>query len=108
MATEKKSAGRKDEKPKVPRVRKSVKKVTFTYDNPGAKSVSLTGTFCHWKLDAYPLEKDENGVWKISVSLPAGRHEYRFIVDGEWTNDPRCSEVVSNEFGSENCVFSVD
>ncbi len=108
MAAETKSAGGKGEKPKVPRARKPVKKVTFTYDNPEAQSVSLTGSFCHWKPDAHPLSKDANGVWKISVSLPSGRHEYRFVVDGEWTNDPRCSEVVSNEFGSENCIFSVD
>ena len=103
-----KTAKRQVQKSASGRARKATKKVTFTYDNPQAGSVALTGSFCSWKTDAYPLTRDVNGVWKVALSLPAGRHEYRFIVDGEWKNDPRCSEVVTNQFGSENCIFTVE
>jgi hypothetical protein len=28
-------------------------------------------------------------------------------VDGEWRDDPNCTERVPNPFGSENCVLHV-
>ena len=108
MASESESTPRRGQKSASGRARKAATKVTFTYDNPSAESVALTGSFCDWKRDAYPLSRDAKGIWKVALSLPSGRYEYRFIVDGEWKNDPRCSEVVSNEFGSENCIFTVD
>jgi len=36
-----------------------------------------------------------------------GRYEYRFVVDGQWRDDPACTERVPNGFGSENCVLRV-
>jgi len=40
--------------------------------------------------------------------LTPGRYEYRFLVDGQWRNDPECAECVANPFGSENCVIHVN
>ena len=37
--------------------------------------------------------------------LAPKRHEYRFIVDGEWQDDPHAAIQVPNEFGSSNCVL---
>ncbi|WP_455381830.1 isoamylase early set domain-containing protein [Salinispira pacifica] len=116
MATESESIPRQPEQSASGRGQKSAsgsartaaKKVTFTYDNPSAQTVTLTGSFCGWQPNAYPLAKNARGVWKVVLSLPRGRHEYRFVVDGQWTNDPRCAEVVGNEFGSENCVLTVE
>jgi hypothetical protein len=31
--------------------------------------------------------------------------EYRFVVDGEWTDDPLCPRYVSNPFGGLNGVL---
>jgi 1,4-alpha-glucan branching enzyme len=50
------------------------------------------------------MKKDKKGIWKATVSLKPGRYEYRFLVDGNWENDPSCAGCVSNEFGSKNCV----
>jgi len=41
------------------------------------------------------------------VWLPAGRYEYRFVVDGQWISDPRAKECVQNAFGSTNSVLVV-
>lgn len=87
---------------------KTKKSVTFHLDDPTASSVILTGTFCDWSVDKYPMKKDAKGVWKKAVSLVPGRYEYRFIVDGRWTNDPHCGETISNDFGSSNCVFRIE
>lgn len=36
---------------------------------PNAKQVSLTGEFCEWKNDLYPMEKQYDGIWELR--LPA-------------------------------------
>ena len=82
-------------------------RVVFTLEAPEAQHVHVTGTFCDWQTSTCPLKKDRRGTWKTTLSLPAGRHEYRFFVDGEWRDDPRCTERVPNPFGTENCVLHV-
>ncbi|MXW77650.1 MAG: hypothetical protein F4Z57_01385, partial [Gemmatimonadetes bacterium] len=39
------------------------------------------------------------------VTLPLGKHEYRFVVDGEWRDDPQCEERRPNSFGTTNCIL---
>jgi 1,4-alpha-glucan branching enzyme len=89
--------------PKPPRK----KRVVFTLKAPEAQQVHVTGTFCDWQTSAWPLKKGRGGMWSATLSLPPGRHEYRFLVDGEWRDDPNCRERVPNSFGTENCVLHV-
>lgn len=85
----------------------SVREVEFICEAPVAQEVYLAGDFNNWSFNAQPLCRDEGGVWRAKVRLAPGRHEYRFIVDGDWQNDPHACEVVPNEFGSCNCVVEV-
>ena len=82
-------------------------RITFTLHAPEAKSVLLTGSFCDWQNDGQVLKKDRQGLWKLTIWLSPGRHEYRFLVDGEWRDDPGCAERVTNTFGTQNCVRQV-
>jgi 1,4-alpha-glucan branching enzyme len=59
------------------------KEVKLTYDMPDAQSVSVAGEFCDWQTDRYPLKRDKKGLWITKITLPPGRYEYRFVVDGE-------------------------
>lgn len=36
--------------------------------------------------------------------LKRGRHEYRFVADGEWLDDPAAEQRIANAFRTENCV----
>jgi 1,4-alpha-glucan branching enzyme len=83
------------------------KQVKLTCQVPDAQSVSLAGDFCDWQTDRYQLKGDPKGLWIAKIMLPPGRYEYRFVVDGEWLNDPNCAERTPNQFGSENCVLRV-
>jgi 1,4-alpha-glucan branching enzyme len=83
-------------------------KVTFTYVAPDAQTVLLAGDFTGWQQAPLSLKKDKKGVWKTTVSLPPGRYEYRLLVDGQWQDDPQCPQRQANDFGSENCVCTVD
>jgi len=83
-------------------------KTEFGLSAPQATSVFIAGDFNQWNLSAYPLKQDKKGVWKIALPLGPGRYEYRFLVDGEWQNDPNCSSFVENRFGTLNCLRIVE
>jgi len=79
-------------------------KTEFSLSAPQATSVFIAGDFNQWNLSAHPLKQDKKGVWKISLPLGSGRYEYRFLVDGQWQNDPNCSSFIENPFGTLNCL----
>jgi 1,4-alpha-glucan branching enzyme len=83
------------------------KRVAFTLAAPGAKVVAVAGSFCGWDPAAHLLKRDGKGAWKGSLLLAPGRYEYRFVVDGQWCDDPSCPDRVANVHGSHNCVLSV-
>jgi hypothetical protein len=53
------------------------------------------------------MTKDSLGVWKGSISLKPGKHEYRFFMEGQWIDDPRAKKTAANKFGSRNAVLEV-
>jgi 1,4-alpha-glucan branching enzyme len=88
-------------------VRVASKPVEFKLYAPQAKKVTLAGSFNKWDVKAVSAKKDSKGNWMAKVSLKPGRHEYKFLVDGSWWNDPHCNSCVPNSFGTKNCVIEV-
>jgi 1,4-alpha-glucan branching enzyme len=86
-------------------------RVTFKFYAPEAGNVSVVGSFNNWDIFSHPLKRNNNGKedgeWQKAIYLEPGTHEYRFVVDGVWNNDPSCGEFRANEFGSSNCVLHV-
>lgn len=80
---------------------------TFAVTAPTAMSVLLAGDFTHWQEQAIPMKKLTGGVWKANVKLAPGTYHYRFIVDGQWRDDPDCTLRVTNPYGGENAVRQV-
>jgi 1,4-alpha-glucan branching enzyme len=83
------------------------KRITFKFNDSGADSVYLAGSFNSWNPSVRPLKKDAKGIWKTTISLPQGAHQYRFIVDGQWIEDPASPHKELNEFGGFNSVVVV-
>ena len=81
--------------------------IAFTCHAPDAKCVCVAGSFCDWRADALPMRREGNGHWRTTVHVAPGRYEYRFVVDGEWRDDPDNIERVQNDYGTENCVLNV-
>ena len=83
--------------------------VRFVVAVPGAERVALVGDFNAWNLEATPLAAtEEEGVWSVTIPLPAGRHEYSFVVDGErWLPDPNAPSAGTADFGPANSVVTV-
>jgi 1,4-alpha-glucan branching enzyme len=101
VMTKRKSTGSARER------RPTKKKIDFTMVAPGAHDVFLVGDFNGWNISSHPL-KASNGIWKTSIELAPGRYEYRFLVDGEWRNDPKCTTLDANPYGGDNCVIALD
>ncbi len=79
----------------------------FTLEAPQAEQVFVVGCFNEWDPMANPLEKDEEGTWSCILYIEPGEHEYRFVVDGAWCDDPVNMVRRWNEFGTQNCVLIV-
>lgn len=79
----------------------------FIFHAPGALSVMLVGDFTRWQQAPISLRQQPDGLWHADVELVPGQHHYRFLVDGEWRDDPECSVHVANAFGSQDCVCEV-
>jgi thiol-disulfide isomerase/thioredoxin len=73
--------------------------VEFKYRPKGAaEAVYLTGTFNDWKPTGHKMEgPDAQGVYSTKIKLKAGRHEYKFVIDGKtWRADPGNPELVGD------------
>ncbi len=82
--------------------------VTFHHAAPGAQRVQLAGSFNGWSDSATALaDPDGDGVWTVKLELAAGRHQYKFVVDGRWRADPSNPEGVDDGFGGKNSTLTV-
>ena len=82
-------------------------RVSLELVEPAAQQVYVAGSFNGWKPDTTPLMALGNGRWKGDLKLGPGRHEYLFVVDGQWRPDPNARETVQNPFGGQNSVVMV-
>lgn len=71
-----------------------------------AKKVILSGTFNRWNEHVFEMEKTNDG-WELTLQLKPDEYEYRFIVDGQWMEDPDNIDKVVNEFGEYNSHIDV-
>jgi hypothetical protein len=82
-------------------------RVSLELVQPGARQVFVAGSFNEWKPERTPLLHRGNGCWVGDLAVGAGRHEYLFVVDGQWLPDPNAKESVENPFGGKNSVLMV-
>lgn len=79
--------------------------VTFYLkDFATAQKVILAGSFTNWYSNALQMTRVDSG-WITQVKLGAGKHYYKFIVDGKWMVD-KDNELVENDGeGNDNSVY---
>lgn len=70
-----------------------------------AREVYLAGTFNHWAVAEWPMQRSDTG-WTLSVPLKPGKYHYKFIVDGEWQTDPNNKQTEKDyEFNQNSVLF---
>ena len=67
------------------------------------KQVFLSGTFNSWQL--IPLSDTSSSCFVTIIELPFGTHEYKFVVDGNWTYDPTQSTTDDGIGGKNNKIL---
>lgn len=91
------------------------KTVEFSCLAPEAKSVFVAGTFNDWKPNATPLHNHlPNSKWAVTLPIPRGHHEFKFVIDGQWCCESGCDreysgcpKCVPNDFGTMNRALEV-
>ena len=83
------------------------RRVCFEVDAEPGSQVAVAGSFNNWRADTHLLSEPKAGHFKRLVYLPPGDYEYKFVIDGDWTADPKCEQWKHNEFGSLNSILSV-
>ncbi len=83
------------------------KEVFFKLDASSAKEVLLAGDFTGWEKTPIKLRKGERGDWCATVKLAPGQYHYKFVVDGEWQDDPRATARCPNPFGTCDSVLEI-
>lgn len=82
--------------------------VTFFYPNPRATEVVVAGDFTDWQNGAEAMTKGDKG-FTLTKVFPAGTTlKYKFISDGNWTEDMHAPERVDDGFGGHNGIVDCD
>jgi len=79
-------------------------------------SVSLRGSFNSW--GEWPMEKQPDGIWSITVDLESGEYQYKFYINGKWPQDmstahtggpidPNAVGYINDGFGGQNAICRI-
>jgi len=83
------------------------KEVELVCHAPDARKVCVAGQFNNWNTLSHPLKKGKDGMWRTRIKLAPGQYEYKFFVDGDWSQDAPPEMRVMNSFGTYNRVIDV-
>jgi hypothetical protein len=87
---------------------RETRQVTVVVRIDARREVVLTGDFTGWARDRVRLVEDSPGQWRATLELPPGQHQYRLLVDGEWSILPGARRTVPNSMGGVNGIFTVE
>lgn len=74
-------------------------------DHAEAREVYLTGSFNAWKERELGMKKNGKQ-WELKYVLGAGNYQYKYIVDGKWTIDPKNPYTVgTNDYVNSFLAF---
>jgi chromosome partitioning protein len=87
------------------------REVVVQYRDPAASDVRIAGDFNGWVPDknVRSLVQAEGAerVWTKILRLPPGTYHYRYVVDGEWREDPENPEGAPGPVGGRSSVLVV-
>ncbi len=81
----------------------------FAYHPPADGTIHrvvVAGSFNGWNQSSDELQKGADGVFRLRRPIEAGRHTYKFVVDGEWIADPSNPNRESGGYG--NSVLEIE
>ncbi len=87
------------------------REVIVRYRDATASDVRIAGDFNGWVPDkgvrSLIETEGQTRVWTKILQLPPGTYVYRYVVDGEWREDPDNPEFVSSDSGGRSSLLIV-
>ncbi|HEY8120902.1 MAG TPA: AAA family ATPase [Myxococcota bacterium] len=87
------------------------REVTISYRDTQAHDVRIAGDFNGWVPDKDVRSRlhvtGRERVWTKVLTLPPGTYRYRYLVDGEWREDPGNPEQAEAPLGGRHSVLVV-
>ena len=87
------------------------REVVVRYRDSIARDVRIAGDFNGWVPDkgvrSLIESEGKTRVWTKILQLPPGVYHYRYVVDGEWREDPENPENVGSTTGGRTSVLVV-
>ena len=83
---------------------------TFVYRGEADHSVALVACFnkFHPSKEDTRTRSEDGASWILTKSLPPGRYEYKFLIDGErWVTDANAVESDADGVGGEHSVLTL-
>ncbi len=81
--------------------------VLFVMRADGANRVQIAGDFNDWNPERTPMMRIDSGTFQVKLPLGPGRYNYRYVIDGQWRNDPANHRTERNPFGDLNNIVEV-
>lgn len=83
------------------------RRVRLEFFHPQAREVNIAGSFNDWRPGSTWMVSLGNERWVKELTLPPGRYEYCFVVDGRWMPDPKATQPAQNGSANHNSVLLV-
>ncbi|MBW2313097.1 MAG: AAA family ATPase [Deltaproteobacteria bacterium] len=87
------------------------RQVIVQFRNAEARDVRIAGDFNGWVPDKGVQTRREKAggeqVWTKILELPPGTYQYRYVVDGDWREDPSNPEKAPGRVGERNSLLVV-
>jgi chromosome partitioning protein len=92
-------------------VEESAREIVVRFRDANANDVRIAGDFNGWVPDkgvrSLIESEGQTRVWTKILRLAPGTYQYRYVVDGEWREDPENPEMISSAIGGRNSVLVV-
>jgi enterochelin esterase-like enzyme len=81
--------------------------ITFSIAAPNARQVFVAGEMTAWDAGKRAMQRDPTGVWRVTLDMEPGEYLYKFVVDGQWLQDPATADHDSDGRGGQHSYVFV-
>lgn len=75
-------------------------KTEFVWADGAENDVKLSGAWNGWMT--VQMYHEGGGMWSVVTPVPAGTHEFKFVVDGQWRHSTRHPTVGEDDHTMNN------
>jgi hypothetical protein len=79
-------------------------KTEFVWADGADDDVKLSGAWNGWM--PIQMYHEGGGMWSVVTPVPAGKHEFKFVVDGVWRHSTR-HPTVGEDNGTQNTINNI-